>query len=125
MQTSMIQVNEYFNCHLQRKVWQQLTEEQQIAAVTTAEMDIMLALGSDTLDCGDLLIFCAICEQALFLTDNSAAPKLKSESIEGIGKREYFENKSTTGILAVHLSPRSELFLSRLPGYGSSRISRG
>ena len=125
MQTSMIQVNEYFNCHLKRKTWQQLAEEEQTAAVNTAEMDIMLALGCETLDCGDLLIFCAICEQALFLADKSAPDNLKSESIEGIGKREYFENKSATGSTSVQLSPRSELFLSRLPGYASNRISRG
>lgn len=127
MQTSMIQVQEYFNCHLQRKIWQQLNERDQIAAVKMAEIDIMLALGTDTLDLGDLLVFCAVCEQALFLANqvnNSAQQRLKSESIDGVGKREYFEStdrKSSNGIL----SPRSELFLSRLPGYGANRFSRG
>ena len=125
MQTSMIQVKEYFSCHLQRKAWQQLSEEQQTAAVKMAEIDIMLAIGSKTLDIGDLLIFCAVCEQALFLANNSAQNILKSESIEGVGKREYFENKSASNNSGRQLSPRSELFLSRLPGYGCNRISRG
>jgi hypothetical protein len=125
----MIQVQEYFNCHLQRKCWQQLSENEQVAAVKMAEIDIMLALGSDTLDIGDLLVFCAVCEQALFLADqvnkSAAGGILKSESIEGIGKREYFENKSAAKSSNGILSPRSELFLSRLPGYGVNRLSRG
>ena len=129
MQTSMIQVQEYFNCHLQRKFWQQLSEKDQTAAVAMAEKDIMLAIGCNSLDLGDLLVFCAVCEQALFLAvQNSKSAlhgDLKSETVEGIGKREYFENQSTASSSAGLLSPRSELFLSRLPGYGVNRFSRG
>ena len=54
MQTSMIQVQEYFKCHLQRRNWQQLDSETQTAAVNTAETDIMLALGTEKLDISDL-----------------------------------------------------------------------
>ena len=138
MQCSMIQIHEYFNCHLQRRLWQQLPSDIQLAAVKMAEEDIMLALGCETLDIGDLLIFCAICEQALYLAiseseKNKATQSrgaLKSETIEGIGKREYYETctdtlnsqrKALTGTLA----PRSELFLSRLPKYNDVRFSRG
>lgn len=128
MQTSMIQVQEYFNCHLQRQNWQQLSEKDQTAAVKMAEDDIKLAIGTEVLDIGDLLVFCAVCEQALFLAirakNSNAQGTLKSESIEGVGKREYFENKEDTNC-SVFLAPRSELFLSRLPGYGVNRFSRG
>ena len=138
MQCSMIQVQEYFKCHLQRRSWQQLPEDTQTAAVKMAEEDIMLALSVRKLDIDDLLIFCAVCEQALFLASaeaqkHSRQPEhgmLKSETIEGIGKREYYESgisgKDLTQNHAVgHISPRSELFLSRLPGYGCKRFSRG
>lgn len=138
MQSSMIQVQEYFKCHLQRRSWQELPKDTQTAAVKMAEEDIMLALNCKSLDTGDLLIFCAVCEQALFLalaethrqTRPAAHGPLKSESIEGVGKREYFENTANTRIsyenTAVgHLAPRSELFLSRLPGYGVNRFTRG
>ena len=63
-----------------------------------AEDDIMLAIGSDKLDIGDLLIFCAVCEQALYLAEyylqSAGSERLKSESIEGVGKREYYEQKN-------------------------------
>ena len=127
MQTSMIQVQEYFNCHLQRNNWQKLSENEQTAAVKMAEIDIMLAIGSDTLDIDDLLVFCAVCEQALFLANQvnkSEQQRLKSESIDGVGKREYFEQSDKNNSNGI-LSPRSELFLSRMPGYGTNRISRG
>ena len=138
MQTSMIQVHEYFKCHLQRRSWQCLPQDLQTAAVKMAEEDIMLALGTRVLDIGDLLIFCAVCEQALFLalaevqvkTKREAHGSLKSETIDGIGKREYYENPADEDIscknrLLGQLSPRSELFLSRLPGYGEVRLKRG
>ena len=126
MHELMMQIQEYFNCHLQRKFWQKLSENDQKAAVKNAERDIMLSLGTDTLDMGDLLGFCAVCEQALYLAmlnaDYITRGNLKSETIEGIGKREYFERKSSFN---EFLSPRSELFLSRLPGYGTNQLSRG
>ncbi len=129
MQTSMIQIQEYFKCHLQQKFWQSLAAETQTAAVKMAEEDIMLAIGTDLLDMGDLLVFCAVCEQALFLAmqnqQTSTHGELKSESIEGVGKREYYEKVSGSSSLMRQLSPRSELFLSRLPGYGANRFSRG
>lgn len=138
MQSSMIQVHEYFKCHLQRRSWQELPKDTQTAAVKMAEEDIMLALNCNALDTGDLLVFCAVCEQALFLalaeanrqTRPAAHGSLKSETIEGVGKREYFENPAdrrlSWGNTAIgQLSPRSELFLSRLPGYGENRFSRG
>lgn len=137
MQTSMIQVQEYFRCHLQRRSWQQLPQDTQHAAVKMAEEDIMLALGCNDLDTGDLLIFCAVCEQALFLAmaetqvHNRPQPhgNLKSETIEGVGKREYYEPAasatSARNIAVGQLSPRSELFLSRLPAFGKAVFSRG
>ena len=134
----MIQVQEYFKCHLQRRIWQQLPADTQKAAVKMAEEDIMLALNCKQLDIGDLLVFCAVCEQALFLAaaetqvniDRSRRGALKSETVEGIGKREYYDTPAsgTTGInnlSAGRLSPRSELFLSRIPGYGEIRLGRG
>ncbi len=129
MQTSMIQIQEYFKCHLQQKFWQSLAAETQTAAVKMAEEDIMLATGTKALDLGDLLVFCAVCEQALFLSMKNQQPvahgDLKSESIEGVGKREFYEKNSGDNSLMRQLSPRSELFLSRLPGYGANRFSRG
>lgn len=138
MQVSMIQVQEYFKCHLQRRSWQQLPSDTQTAAVKMAEEDIMLALGTDKLDVGDLLIFCAVCEQALYLALAESQVKrsedkhgtLKSETIEGVGKREYYDVPASTHRYSVNpavgtLAPRSELFLSRLPGYGEIRFTRG
>ena len=129
MQSSMIQIHEYFKCHLQQKFWQSLDKETQNAAVKMAEDDIMLAIGTDKLDIGDLLVFCAICEQALFLAENymqtTDKDRLKSESIEGVGKREYYEQTTGKSHSPGELSPRSELFLSRLPGFGAHRFSRG
>ena len=137
MQCNMIQVQEYFNCYLQRRRWMQLPTETQAAAVKMAEDDVKLALNCTTLDIGDLLVFCAVCEQALYLAlaeaqtplNPSEHGTLKSESVEGIGKREYYEKnlpaERSGNTSRSHLSPRSELFLSRLPAYGQLRCSRG
>lgn len=140
MQSNMIQVQEYFQCHLQRRHWQNLPADTQSAAVKMAEDDIKLALNTPTLDIGDLLVFCAVCEQALFLAVSeykkySAAakcPQLKSETVDGVGKREYYEvnavnTKSLTSSFPASgkLAPRSELFLSHLPGYNEVRLDRG
>ena len=131
MKTSIIQVHEYFKCHLQGRIWQNLSAEEQTAAVNMAENDISLAVGCDDPDIGDLLIFCAICEQALYLAmnRNETVPKrgeIKSETIEGVGKREYFEpSTGQNSRKVVQLAPRCELFLSRVPAYNSIRFGRG
>ena len=131
MKTSIIQVHEYFKCHLQGRIWQNLSAEEQTAAVNMAETDISLAVGCDDPDIGDLLIFCAICEQALYLAmnRNETVPKrgeIKSETIEGVGKREYFEpSTGQNSRKVVQLAPRCELFLSRVPAYNSIRFGRG
>lgn len=131
MKTSIIQVHEYFKCHLQGRIWQNLSAEEQTAAVNMAETDISLAVGCDDPDIGDLLIFCAICEQALYLamnrnTTNITRGELKSETIDGIGKREYFEPASSPQRhTQVQLAPRCELFLSRVPAYNTIRFGRG
>ena len=131
MKTSMIQVNEYFKCHLQGGFWQSLSVDEQTAAVNMAETDISLAVGCEDPDIGDLLIFCAICEQAIYLAMNrnaavSSRGELKSETIEGVGKREYFETSSSRNSRnTIQLAPRCELFLSRVPSYSSIRFGRG
>ncbi len=131
MKTSMIQVNEYFKCHLQGGFWQSLSVDEQTAAVNMAETDISLAVGCEDPDIGDLLIFCAICEQAIYLAMNrnaavSSRGELKSETIEGVGKREYFEPSSSRNSRnTIQLAPRCELFLSRVPSYSSIRFGRG
>ena len=131
MKTSMIQVNEYFKCHLQGGFWQSLSVDEQTAAVNMAETDISLAVGCEDPDIGDLLIFCAICEQAIYLAMNrnaavSSRGELKSETIEGVGKREYFEPSSNRNSRnTIQLAPRCELFLSRVPSYSSIRFGRG
>ncbi|MBE6368592.1 MAG: hypothetical protein E7056_00335 [Lentisphaerae bacterium] len=140
MQCTVTQVNEYFSCHLHRRSWQEIPEDIQDAAVKMAQEDIQLALGCAELDITDLLVFCAVCEQALFLAVSeykkySAAakcPQLKSETVDGVGKREYYEvnavnTKSLTSSFPASgkLAPRSELFLSHLPGYNEVRLDRG
>lgn len=131
MKTSMIQVNEYFKCHLQGRMWQSLSVDEQTAAVNMAETDISLAVGCAEPDIGDLLIFCAICEQAIYLAMNrnetvSQRGELKSETIEGVGKREYFEpSTGQNSRRVVQLAPRCELFLSRVPSYSTIRFGRG
>ena len=96
-----------------------------------AETDISLAVGCDEPDIGDLLIFCAICEQAIYLAMNrnaivSSRGELKSETIEGVGKREYFDPSSGQNSRnTVQLAPRCELFLSRVPSFSSIRFGRG
>ena len=137
MQCTVTQVNEYFSCHLHRRSWQEIPEDIQDAAVKMAQEDIQLALGCAELDITDLLVFCAVCEQALYLAlqencrsvESTAHGALKSESIDGIGKREYYERSvesESVGVAASGvLAPRCELFLSRLPGYGEIKINRG
>ena len=64
MQSSMIQVHEYFKCHLQRRSWQELPKDTQTAAVKMAEEDIMLALNCNALDTGDLLVIILLLQMA-------------------------------------------------------------
>ena len=142
MQCTLDQVNDYFSCHLHRRNWQQLPADIQAAAIKMAEEDILLALNCDTLDITELLVFCSVCEQALFLgtaeyerqknEQDQSKPQLKSESIEGVGKREYYavaESKSsgtqTDFPASGRLAPRSELFLARLAEYREKRFGRG
>ena len=137
MFSSMNRIDEYFVCHLERRRWQNLTAADRTAAAAMAEQDIMAALGLSALDNDDLLLLCAICEQALFLADrhdrterrrNRETGALKAETVDGLGSRSYYQNPDAAAgesEKAPILAPRTEYFLARHPGYRSNRVTRG
>lgn len=136
MTFSMNRIHEYFVCHLDRRRWQGFSALDQTAAATMAEQDIGAALGVNELNPDDLLLLCAVCEQALFLANShartgrrreSSAGGLKSETVECLGSRSYYPapDQSDASDRSRRLAPRTEYFLARYPGYHSSRLTRG
>jgi len=133
---SMNRIHEYFVCHLDRRRWQGFSAIDQTAAAAMAEQDICAALGLDELNADDLLLLCAVCEQALFLADSHNRTNrsrerptgdLKSETVDGFGSRSYYpapDSSNASGRL-LRLAPRTEYFLARYPGYRATRLTRG
>ena len=65
--------DEYFALHLRRSEWEAKSEDERAAALNMAEQDVSLELGGSELDYGNPLAVAAVCEQALFLLENSAS----------------------------------------------------
>lgn len=123
--------DEYFALHLRRSEWEAKSEDERAAALNMAEQDVSLELGGSELDYGNPLAVAAVCEQALFLLENSASGAaqvvngalVSAESVDGIGSRTY-----RTGLTEADfaIGNRARRFIEQLRGGpGTVRISRG
>ncbi|WP_337746941.1 hypothetical protein [Victivallis vadensis] len=123
--------DEYFALHLRRSEWEAKSEDERTAALNMAEQDVSLELGGSELDYGNPLAVAAVCEQALFLLENSASGAaqvvngalVSAESVDGIGSRTY-RSGLTEADFAI--GNRARRFIEQLRGGpGTVRISRG
>ena len=123
--------DEYFALLLRRSEWEAKSEDERAAALNMAEQDVSLELGGSELDYGNPLAVAAVCEQALFLLENSASGAaqvvngalVSAESVDGIGSRTY-----RTGLTEADfaIGNRARRFIEQLRGGpGTVRISRG
>ena len=123
--------DEYFALHLRRSEWEAKSEDERTAALNMAEQDVSLERGGSELDYGNPLAVAAVCEQALFLLENSASGAaqvvngalVSAESVDGIGSRTY-RSGLTEADFAI--GNRARRFIEQLRGGpGTVRISRG
>lgn len=123
--------DEYFALHLRRREWEAKSEDERAAALNMAEQDVSLELGGSELDYGNPLAVAAVCEQALFLLENSASGAAQvvngalfsAESVDGIGSRTY-----RTGLTEADfaIGNRARRFIEQLRGGpGTVKINRG
>lgn len=123
--------DEYFALHLRRSEWEAKSEDERAAALNMAEQDVSLELGGSELDYGNPLAVAAVCEQALFLLENSASGAAQvvngalfsAESVDGIGSRTY-----RTGLTEADfaIGNRARRFIEQLRGGpGTVKINRG
>ena len=123
--------DEYFALHLRRSEWEAKSEDERAAALNMAEQDVSLELGGSELDYGNPLAVAAVCEQALFLLENSASGAaqvvngalVSAESVDGIGSRTY-RSGLTEADFAI--GNRARRFIEQLRGGpGPVKINRG
>ena len=123
--------DEYFALHLRRSEWEAKSEDERTAALNMAEHDVSLELGGSELDYGNPLAVAAVCEQALFLLENSASGAaqvvngalVSAESVDGIGSRTY-RSGLTEADFAI--GNRARRFIEQLRGGpGTVKINRG
>lgn len=123
--------DEYFALHLRRSEWEAKSEDERAAALNMAEQDVSLELGGSELDYGNPLAVAAVCEQALFLLENSASGAaqvvngalVSAESVDGIGSRTY-RSGLTEADFAI--GNRARRFIEQLRGGpGTVKINRG
>lgn len=123
--------DEYFALHLRRSEWEAKSEDERAAALNMAEQDVSLELGGSELDYGNPLAVAAVCEQALFLLENSASGAAQvvngalfsAESVDGIGSRTY-RSGLTEADFAI--GNRARRFIEQLRGGpGTVKINRG
>lgn len=123
--------DEYFALHLRRSEWEAKSEDERAAALNMAEQDVSLELGGSELDYGNPLAVAAVCEQALFLLENSTSGAaqvvngalVSAESVDGIGSRTY-----RTGLTEADfaIGNRARRFIEQLRGGpGTVKINRG
>ena len=121
----------FFALHLRRSEWEAKSEDERAAALNMAEQDVSLELGGSELDYGNPLAVAAVCEQALFLLENSASGAAQvvngalfsAESVDGIGSRTY-----RTGLTEADfaIGNRARRFIEQLRGGpGTVKINRG
>jgi len=116
------EANEYFELHLKRSFWDDLSNQTKQAALAAAVNDVKNLLYADELDETDIYIYCAVFEQAVYLAEYydvlNRPDAVVSESVEGVGSRGYSAaNKH------LRISPAAAGFLERIAPPG--RISRG
>ena len=123
--------DEYFALHLRRSEWEAKSEDERAAALNMAEQDVSLEPGGSELDYGNPLAVAAVCEQALFLLENSASGAaqvvngalVSAESVDGIGSRTY-RSGLTEADFAI--GNRARRFIEQLRGGpGTVKINRG
>ena len=123
--------DEYFALHLRRSEWEAKSEDERAAALNMDEQDVSLELGGSELDYGNPLAVAAVCEQALFLLENSASGAaqvvngalVSAESVDGIGSRTY-RSGLTEADFAI--GNRARRFIEQLRGGpGTVKINRG
>lgn len=123
--------DEYFTLHLRHCAWESQSEEERAAALNMAEQDVSLELGGSELDYDNPLAVAAVCEQALFLLENSASGAaqivngalVSAESVDGIGSRTY-RSGLTEADFAI--GNRARRFIEQLRGGpGTVKINRG
>lgn len=123
--------DEYFALHLRRSEWEAKSEDERAAALNMAEQDVSLELGGSELDYGNPLAVAAVCEQALFLLENSTSGAaqvvngalVSAESVDGIGSRTY-RSGLTEADFAI--GNRARRFIEQLRGGpGTVKINRG
>lgn len=123
--------DEYFALHLRRSEWEAKSEDERAAALNMAEQDVSLELGGSELDYGNPLAVAAVCEQALFLLENSASGAaqvvngalVSAESVDGVGSRTY-RSGLTEADFAI--GNRARRFIEQLRGGpGTVKINRG
>lgn len=123
--------DEYFALHLRRSEWEAKSEDERTAALNMAEQDVSLELGGSELDYGNPLAVAAVCEQALFLLENSTSGAaqvvngalVSAESVDGIGSRTY-RSGLTEADFAI--GNRARRFIEQLRGGpGTVKINRG
>mgnify|MGYP004708030825 CR=1 FL=1 len=122
-------VDEYFEHHLQKSAWEAAGEEKQAAAFAMAELDVSGELNEMELDAENRLHVAAVAEQALYLlSQQDAEPAdalseaLVSESIDGIGSRQYAARSGRGN----SIGSRARNFIDRIRGSISTvRIVRG
>lgn len=123
--------DEYFALHLKRSEWEAKSEDERAAALAMAEQDVSLELGGSELDYDNPLAVAAVCEQALFLLENSVSgvaqvvngALVSAESVDGIGSRTY-----RTGLTEADfaIGARARRFIEQLRGGpGTVKINRG
>ena len=123
--------DEYFALHLRRSEWEAKSEDERAAALNMAEQDVSLELGGSELDYGNPLAVAAVCEQALFLLENSASGAaqvvngalVSAESVDGIGSRTYRSGLTEPDFA---IGNRARRFIEQLRGGpGTVKINRG
>ncbi|MGF0036484.1 hypothetical protein [Victivallis vadensis] len=123
--------DEYFALHLRRSEWEAKSEDERAAALNMAEQDVSLELGGSELDYGNPLAVAAVCEQALFLLENSTSGAaqvvngalVSAESVDGIGSRTY-RSGLTEADFAI--GNRARRFIEQFRGGpGTVKINRG
>ncbi len=114
-------VNEYLALHLQADFWSALDENKKSAAFKMAVDDVCAYLGITEIDPARIFQICAVSEQAVFLAEHydnlNSGLQVKSESIDGVGARQYQQRSLS------NFSPRALSFLEREAGHLT--ISRG
>lgn len=118
-------VNDYLALHMQADFWNTVDSNTKNAAFKMASNDVCAYLGITEIDPLRIFQLCAVSEQTVFLAEHHddlyPLKQVKSESIDGVGSREYKCDAHSS------YSPRALAFLERELASlnGLLNISRG